>query len=133
MARGVNPREDDLARPGVMRRVYVEHDVALQFDLLELRLLRPDWDGPVLPAGEDVAATRHLLDVRMLGDEPVALIPETARSAGNVDPVDGLGLTKLGELRHGHTREANVRVEEVEVSREIGGWHGCALLNCNVF
>jgi hypothetical protein len=47
--------------------------------------------------------------------------------------VDGLGFAKLGELSHGQTREVDVRVEEVEVSSDSGGWHAGALLNCNVF
>ena len=33
IARGVKPAGDDLAQPGVVRRVHVEHDAALQVDL----------------------------------------------------------------------------------------------------
>ena len=47
---------DDLAQPGVVRRVHVEHDAALQVDRVARHLLRPGRDGAVLPAGEDVAA-----------------------------------------------------------------------------
>ncbi len=72
--------------------------------VLARHLLRPGRDGAVLPAGEDVAAPRHLLDVGVLGDQPVALVVEAAGAAGHVDPVDGLGLAQLGELLDGQTR-----------------------------
>ena len=92
---------DDLAQPGVVRRVHVEHHAALQLDLLARHLLRPGRDSAVRPAGEDIAALRHLFDVGVLGDQPIALVPEAAGAAGYVDPVDGLGLAQLGELVDG--------------------------------
>jgi hypothetical protein len=47
--------------------------------------------------------------------------------------VDRFFRTQFRELGHRQAREVDVRVEEVEVSWDIGGWHAGALLNCNVF
>ena len=124
---------DDFAQPGVVRSVHVEHDAALHFDSLARHLLRPCRDGAVLPVGEDVAATRHLLDVGVLAEKPVAVVLEAAAAVGHVDPVDRFGLAELGKLGHGKSDQVDVGIEEVEVSRNIWGCHWGALLNCNVF
>ena len=71
---------DDLAQPGVVRGVHVEHDAALQFDVLARHFLGPGRDRAVLPAGEDVAATRHLLDVGVLGEAASSRCPRSPRS-----------------------------------------------------
>jgi len=106
-----------------MRRIHVEHDAALQFDLLTLHLLRPRRDCAVLPAREDVAAARHLLDVGVLGDDPIPFVLEAAGAARDVDPVDRLGLAELGEFRHRKPSQVDVGIEEVEVSRNVRGCH----------
>jgi hypothetical protein len=120
-----------------VRRVHVQHDVALQLDVLEGHLLRPDRDRPVLPAGEDVTAPRYLFDVRVLGYHPVALVTEATRSAGHVDPVDRLGAAQFGELRDGQAGDVYVWIQEVEGGRNAGGipvrGSHSGLLNCNVF
>ena len=61
------------------------------------------------------------------------MVLEAAAAAGDVDPVDGLGLAQLGEFRDGQTDEVDVGIQEVEVSRDFQGCHRYALLNCNVF
>ena len=127
---------DDLAQPGVLRRVHVQQHGLLQVDGVACHPLRPRRDGTVGRAAEDVAALRHLFDVGVLGDKPVALVAEAAGAARYVDPVDRLGLAQLGELLHGQALEVQRRVQEVEVCWNVGGCHVCALLynmNCNVF
>ena len=112
---------DDLAQPGVVRRVHVEHDAALQLDLLTFHLRRPNRDRTVQPAGEDVVALGHLFDIGVLGDDPVAVVLEATRSVGHVHPVNRLGLTQLGQLLDGQPGKVDVGVEEVEVGRNDWG------------
>ena len=114
---------DDLAQPGVVRGVHVEHDAALQFDVLARHFLGPGRDGAVLPTGEDVAAARHFLHVGVLGEDPVAVVLEATGAVGHVDPVDRLGLAELGELRHGKSGQVDVGIEEVEAGGNVGGCH----------
>jgi hypothetical protein len=106
---------DDLSQSGVLRGIHVEQHAALQVDGVARHLLRPHGDCAVRRAAEDVVALRHLLDVGVLGDQPVAFVSEPTRATGNVNPVDRLGLTQLGKLGDGQTREIELGIEEVEV------------------
>ena len=112
---------DDLAKPGVLRRVHVQQDGLLQIDRVAGHPLRPRRDRAVRRAAEDVVALGHLFDVGMLGHEPIAFVAEPSGTAGHVDPVDRLGLAELGELLDGQTLEVQGRVEEVEVGRNGAG------------
>ena len=112
---------DDLAQPGVLRCVHVEQDGLLQVDRVARHLLRPDRDGAVRRAAEDVAALGHLFDVGVLGDQPVALVAEPAGSAWHVDPVDGLGLAQLGEFGDGQALKVQVASRKSKSAGILGG------------
>ena len=120
MARGVKPREMILRSRVCCGASMFSSTALLQVDRVARHLLRPGRDGAVRRAAEDVVALGHLLDVGVLGHEPVAVVAEAAGAAGHVDPVDRLGLAQLGELLDGQTLEVQVRVEEVEVG--AGYW-----------
>ncbi len=87
-ARGVKPREMILRSRVCCGASMLSRTASLQIDRVARHLLRPGRDRAVRRAGEDVAALRHLFDVGVLGDEPVALVAEPSGTAGHVDPVD---------------------------------------------
>ena len=115
---------DDLAQPGVVRGVHVEHDVALQVDRLALHVVGKARDRTVLPAGEDVAAPRHLLDVGVLGDHPVAAVVEAALADRLLVPPDRRDLAQLGQLVDRKSLDVDVGIEEVEAGGQVGAGHG---------
>ena len=132
-ARGVNPREMILRS-----RVWCGASMlsrTLRCRSIASRVISCGQTG-MAPFGqlrEDVAASRHLLDVGMLGHEPVALVAEAARAAGHVDPVDRLGLAQLGEFGDGQTRRDSTSGRGSRSQLGCWGAIGSALLNCNVF
>ena len=117
---------DDLAQPGVVRSVHVEHDEALEVDVLALHVVRPARDRAVLAAGEDVAAQRHLLDVLVLGHHPVAAVVEAALADRLLVPPDRRGLAQLGEFVDGQTLDVDGRVGGSRSRPEDWGRHMCA-------
>ncbi|SKU41776.1 Uncharacterised protein [Mycobacteroides abscessus subsp. abscessus] len=114
---------NDLAQPRVVRGVHVEHDVSLQLDGLAGDVVLKTRDGGVFPAREDIAAQRHLLDVLVLGDDPVAAIVEAADSVGLFLPPNGSRLPKLLELLDGKPFCVDFRVGEVETGGKAGVHH----------
>ncbi len=115
---------DDLAQPGVVRRVHVEHDEPLHLDVLARDVVVEPRDHPVFVAGEDVAAPRHLLDVVELGDRPVAAVVESAARAGSLFvPPDRRGRPQLGKLLDRQPLSVDVGVGEIEPGRKVGAGH----------
>jgi hypothetical protein len=49
------------------------------------------------------------------------MVFEASRAAGDVYPVNRLGLAELGEFCDGQTDEVDVGIQEVEVSRNAVG------------
>jgi hypothetical protein len=99
----------------VVRSVHVQHDKPLHVDAVARHVVGEAGNDAILVAGEDVAAQRHLFDVLVLGDRPVAPVVEAAPLARRLlDPADGLRLAQLGELLDGQTLDVDVGIKEVE-------------------
>ncbi|SKU56632.1 Uncharacterised protein [Mycobacteroides abscessus subsp. massiliense] len=114
---------NDLAQPRVVRGVHVQDDEPLDLDVLTFHIVAEPRDRPVFPAREDIAAQRHLLDMLVLGDHPVAAIVEAADSVGLFLPPNGSRLPKLLELLDRKSLGIDLRVGEVETGRKAGVHH----------
>src|SRR6195952_2213031 len=115
---------DDLAQPGVVRRVHVEHDESLHLDALALHVVTEPRDHPVFVTGEHVAAPRYLFDIVEFGDGPVAAVVEAAARAGSllVPPNRGRG-PHLGKLLDRYPLGVDVGIGEIKPGGKIGAGH----------
>ena len=120
---GGEAARDDLAQPGVLRRVHVEQDELARLDLLADRAVFVAGQGGVLQAGEDVAAQRDLLDVLVLGHHPEAAVVEPACADRLFVPPDRRGSAQLGQFLDGQSLGVDVGVGEIESGREVRSRH----------
>ncbi|CKS94347.1 Uncharacterised protein [Mycobacterium tuberculosis] len=116
---------DDLAQPGVVRRVHVEHDEALNLDVLTRDVVLESRDHPVFVAGEHVAMPRYLFDVVEFGDRPETAVVKAAALARILPvPPDRRRGPQLGEFGNRQPFGVDCGVGEIEPGRQIGAGHG---------
>lgn len=112
---------DDLAQPGVLRRVHVQEQArALEVELLGAEgLVEPD-DRAVGVGGEQLVVARDLLDVRVPADHPEAVVVEPGAPARLRVPPGPPGAAERGELGERDPLGQQVGAGEVEVGGDGG-------------
>src|SRR5262249_19204694 len=115
---------DDLAQPGVLRRVHVEQDEPAGVEMVARAVLVPR-DRGLLQAGEHVAAQRYVLDVPVPGDDPKAAIVEATRTRRLLTPPDRRGPAQLGQFLDGQALHTQVGIGGVEPGAEVRSRHVC--------
>ncbi|GGR15056.1 hypothetical protein GCM10010282_04150 [Streptomyces roseolus] len=111
---------DDLADPGVLGRVHVEHDQLLDVDLLASDALVEADDRGVLLGGEQLGVRGDVLDVGVAGDGPAPLVVEAGGAARLGTPPDRGGAPQLRELGERDAAAQQVGVGGVEAFGEVG-------------
>ena len=113
--------------------VHIEQDDALHVDVFAVHVVGELRQRGVGAGVVDVVAPRHLLDVLVLGDDPVAAVVEAALADFLLAPPDGRGRAQLGQLVDREPHDVAVRVQEIETRWNVragpGTRHGDALLN----
>src|SRR5699024_6035397 len=122
------PARDDAAQLGVLGRVLVEQDVALQLDVLARQVVGEPDDRRVLPRRVGRVVTGDLADQVVAGDRPVAVVVEAADAGLLVHPPHRRVLTQLRELGVRDPLDDDVRVGRVEPCGNIGLGHVFSLL-----
>ena len=79
---------DDLAQVGVVRGVHIEQNELAALDVVGRGAFLVTGQRGVLQAGEDIAASRDLFHVFVFGDDPVAVVSETADAGRLLVPPD---------------------------------------------
>ena len=120
---GGEAARDDLAQPGVLRRVHVQQDEFAPVDLLADRAVFVAGQRGLLQAGEDVAAQRDLLDVLVLGHHPEPAVVEPAFAERLFVPPDRRGTAQLGQFLDRQSLGVDVRVGEIESGRDVRSRH----------
>ena len=105
---------------GVVRGVLVEEHELAAFDLLADSALLVAGQRGLAQTREHVAAPRHLLDVLVLGDDPIAAIVESAHADRLLVPPDGRGLAQLGQLLDRQPLGVQIGIGEVETGGQVG-------------
>ena len=86
---------------GVVGGVHVEQHEFSTLDLLADRAFPVPRQRGLLQTGEDVTASRNLLDVFVFRDHPVATVVESADPEGLLVPPDRCATSQLGEFFDG--------------------------------